>query len=284
MPSHVLCWAVALAAALAVSNPPSVGAAMASLTLVQAWSPDPTVHYAVNAVSWSLSCEMVFYLLFPFLLPVVWGGTLRRTWLVLGLVVTGSVLVALVAPLAEPRLTYWYVYLFPLDRLLEFVAGMAAARLVAQGSWPRWRWSSVAIWVLAAYVVSIHVPVSLRPVAVTLVPLVALVGSLARAEAAGGRSWLSRPPMVRLGEISFALYLVHQISSRCACSELVEIARRTGPCDSRIAPKRWIGMLASVNRLLNTMPKRSPEHALVVGLQFDLRGRQTRGQAGCKQG
>ena len=37
-----------------------------ALTLTQDWVPDPDIYYAINPVSWSLSCEAAFYLLFPF--------------------------------------------------------------------------------------------------------------------------------------------------------------------------------------------------------------------------
>jgi peptidoglycan/LPS O-acetylase OafA/YrhL len=49
----------------AAATPPVIG--LANLLLAQAWVPDPNVFLSVNGPSWSLSCELMFYLLFPLL-------------------------------------------------------------------------------------------------------------------------------------------------------------------------------------------------------------------------
>src|SRR4051812_40736450 len=46
---------------------PSVGTMVANLFVVQAWVPGSDLPLQMNQVTWSLSCEVFFYLLFPLL-------------------------------------------------------------------------------------------------------------------------------------------------------------------------------------------------------------------------
>ena len=64
VPLHVLTWAVAFGVIALEGSRVSVPVAAANLLLVHAFVPKQSVYYSMDAVSWSLSCELFFYALF----------------------------------------------------------------------------------------------------------------------------------------------------------------------------------------------------------------------------
>jgi peptidoglycan/LPS O-acetylase OafA/YrhL len=177
---------------------------LANLALVHSWWPEWM--QTGNTVSWSLACEAFFYLLFPLVIPAVRRLPARSLW------ATGALLavVIVVLPLASP----WFpstidYYSWPLTRLPEFLAGIVVGRLVRTGSW---RGPGVAVSALLAvvgYGVATRVGEPLSVAACTVIGFACLIAALARADVAGRRTPLSGAWSVKLGEVSFAFYLVH---------------------------------------------------------------------------
>lgn len=209
--------------------------AAASALLLHGWIPVPAVYFSFNAPSWSVSTEMFFYLLFPFLLR-----GFRRSWhwklvasLALGfalvLVAEGSGLPPYsVANLGRVTL-HGLTYINPLARLKEFVIGMAAClvyfRLRGRGPTGRTLWSIAEVVVIIAlpyavthageFRVRLLRTASSAPAMFVDQTLTALYFALVVLVFATGRgalsAMLSTRPLVLLGEISFSLYLLHQI-------------------------------------------------------------------------
>lgn len=217
-PVHALTFvvAVALGAAAVIDARGPGWSSMLNVTLLQAWSSDSDVIYGFNGVSWTLSCEAFFYALFPLLLPVA-----RR----LGGVVTvaagfGWLLVGMVAATAAGQ--SWLLVAFPAYRVGEFVVGMGLALWVQEGR--RGVSRGVALVFAAGSYGAVLVANRLtagelawRPwlVALGVLPAVAvLLVTFARSDVDGGGGWLARPSLVRLGQWSFALYMVHELLLR----------------------------------------------------------------------
>lgn len=219
VPLHLVTAAAALLLGFTIA--PSLGprpatggwpATIANAVLLSSWV--PTWSQAGDPVSWSLVCEAFFYALFPALALLAGRLRARGAWALL----VGAALGALAAALAIDTATL-DLSRVPLMRLPEFVAGVACGRLVQVRAWPRMR-SSVALLLLAVgWVIAGHAS---RPYAVALATLpgfVALIGALGEQQSYGGTGdafarWLSRPTLVRLGEWSFAFYLVHILVMR----------------------------------------------------------------------
>ncbi|MCX3061092.1 acyltransferase family protein [Streptomyces beihaiensis] len=224
-PNHVVTFVFALV--LYASASATLDRGLPNFLLLQAWIPRDDVFFSINNPSWSLSCELVFYLLFPVLHRlIVRIGARRLWWWATGVAVT-IVLLPLIAQLIPSGAAFgpnhansplhghsinqmWFVYIFPPTRVLDFALGILMARIVLSGKWPRLGVLPALALAVAAYVVSLRVPFLFSLNAVVVIPFALLIAAIAARDAQGvgtafgGRVW------VWLGEVSFAFYLVHQ--------------------------------------------------------------------------
>jgi peptidoglycan/LPS O-acetylase OafA/YrhL len=223
-PLHVLTMVVSMwVPMLGTSSPPSWSAVPFVLTLTQAWIPGSGFLSAFNGVSWSLSCEAFFYLLFPLLFLRLRGhqhlagvaGTVFAALIIIG---TGLSLYTSI-PLAN-----FLLGTMPLYRLGEFVLGICLALMMKRG----WRPSIsllVAIGLTALLAVGLLVISAMFTGKSGAVPVIyanfimmpgflALIAAAASRDISGKKSALSSKNLVRLGQWSFALYLVHELVIR----------------------------------------------------------------------
>lgn len=186
-----------------------VNSGVANLLAIHALFSGHLYTLGYNAVSWSISVELVFYALFPLLLV---GGRAIRVFAACALAV---LLLPEAAAAGLERAFPGFFHFHPLGRLLEFSAGMALHAV-----WRHWRpgerlatiMQIGAILLLLALVpASAAMPPHLRNL-LLLAPFGVLIlgfawdGPLTRL--------LSRPLPVLLGEASFALYMTHHMLFR----------------------------------------------------------------------
>jgi peptidoglycan/LPS O-acetylase OafA/YrhL len=188
--------------------------------LLQAWVPSQDIYFGLNTPSWSLSCEAFFYLCFPLLLRGLDRMSDRALWPA-AVCLAGAVWCMPLVTLGwSGSLAYWFIYVFPVTRMLEFCLGMVLARIVRRGQWigvPVW---AAGLLLIGVYAVVGYLPDTVGYVAATVVPLALLIPAVATADVAGRATIWRRPAMVRLGELSFAFYLVHQLAIRYAAKLL----------------------------------------------------------------
>lgn len=205
-PSHGVIWVLLLLVPLA-TRPFTAGQAALNVLLVQAWVPDAAFH--LNGVTWSLSCEASFYLLFPFALDALTRLRLTAAWLVVaGLLSLQGVLTLWVASWPDQGAWATVVFTNPLLRLPEFLVGVVAARHVVEGRRVGWG------WVTAPAAIVGFLGWHDRPDAdIWAVPVAALVVmTAARSDLAGaGLRVLRNRWLVVAGQVSFAFYLVHEL-------------------------------------------------------------------------
>ncbi|WBC15067.1 acyltransferase [Micromonospora sp. WMMA1998] len=240
-PNHVVTFLAALAVAAWFADPVPRLAALGNLFLVQAWIPFGGYFYSVNNVSWSLSCELAFYLCLPLAVP--WLRRARTGALRVVLVAAPLLILALWPgqQLVPEEQRWWFTQIFPVTRSFEFWMGAAAAELMRRN---RWRGPDLTVasllfvgtWVVAAFWVRAEFWAALLAVAYLLV-----ITGAARADVRGRWTpWRSRP-MVWLGEVSFAFYLVHVLV-------MVTVLRLTGDWGTGLPG--WRGPLAVLGFLL----------------------------------
>lgn len=213
-PLHILVALAVLAYLLWRGDPPPPQAIALNLALLHSWSPDPLVHYSMNGPSWSLSDELFFYALFPLLLRLD-RRTLARAFVGALVVIAAGATVAAVWSGGYSPMGDWLFYVFPLTRLLEFVAGILLCRVWRDGFGTAWASSAAEIGLALLVPVAMvavewfGVPLAFRYQLIFMPPMAALV--LVFAHGRGVLSRLLRDPRLRLlGEASFALYLVHR--------------------------------------------------------------------------
>ncbi len=211
-PVYVLAWLGGIALTVAEHGARDAKTLLATVLLLQAWVPHHEFYFRINLVAWSLSCEAFFYVCFPFILRALRrAGPRWRAGVAAGCVVTTCMAVPLVGEHLSSSTTSWFVDVFPLARLPEFVLGMVIGLAVRDG-WrlpvPRVAAGALAIGALAA---SYAVPFAFSKVAVTLVPLALLIVAASTAELAGRRGLLITRPLVRLGDWSYAFYMIHTL-------------------------------------------------------------------------
>ncbi|MFF1266180.1 acyltransferase family protein [Streptomyces anulatus] len=223
-PNHLVTFVVAIVLLTVTSTAVAFPETLANLFLVHAWVPDSGYVETANTVSWSLSVELLFYLSFPLLIKGVSRIGPAVLWYAAGGVVLVIMLMPLIAQMLLPdtpgfmfmKISWtqiWFVYVFPVARLLEFVLGMLLARIVLSGRWIGLGVIPPALLTIAAYVGAVlidHNPLY-NYVAITVIPLALLIPAAAASDARGRESLLSKRPMVWLGEISFAFYCVHYL-------------------------------------------------------------------------
>jgi peptidoglycan/LPS O-acetylase OafA/YrhL len=226
LPVHVATWALALV--LFHGGGWTIKEILTNLFLVQSWVPSSQYFYAVNGVSWSISDEAFFYALLPLMLIHV-----QRTWLssfLLCGLVTASIL--WIARWSTGDVRLWASYIFPLTRVVEFMAGVAAFQISrnVSGFWEKVSTPSATILefvALCAAALSMHLAtvfygtkgmVSLFGTAFTLwvysaasFPVFAVLILVFSAQAGMLSRALCFRPIVFMGEASFALYMTHKI-------------------------------------------------------------------------
>lgn len=219
-PNHITALAFTLVLVAFFTQLPALFPLLTQLLLVQAWVPSPEFIDIGNTPTWSLSADIAFYALFPLLLPLVRRVRPERLWYVAGGVAVLIVLVPVIAhalPDTPPKplwhtseSRYWFVYFFPVTRMLECVLGMLMARIVITGRWVGLRPLPAGVLLVAAYAITQQLPYLYRYAALMAVPVALLTASLAVADVAGRRTYLTGRIMSRLGELTFAFYLLHQ--------------------------------------------------------------------------
>ncbi|WP_432153014.1 acyltransferase family protein [Streptomyces tricolor] len=216
-PVHLATLAVALVMAYTLAHQarPTAKQTLANALLLHSWW--QPWWQTLNPVSWSLACEAFFYAAFP---PLI---LLLRRLGARGSAALGALSVAAVLVLAWADAHHWWthsVYSFPAARLPEFVLGAVTARLVLLG---RWRGpgleASLALAVIGYFLVPQVTP-GYSATVCTIAGFALLIPAAAVADLHGLPSLWRRRRMVRLGELSFAFYMIHLMVLRAATEVL----------------------------------------------------------------
>lgn len=210
-PVHLVTAAIALLMSLTLAHQtkPTLHQALANVLLLHSWW--RPWWQTLDPVSWSLACEAFFYAVFPLL--ALW---LRRLG-ARGSAVLAGVSVLAVLVLAWSDAHHWLgqpLYSFPAARLPEFVLGAAVARIVGLGQWrgpsPQ---ASLALAITGYFLVP-HVPAGYPATTCTLIGFALLIPAAAVADLRGLPSVWRHRRLVRLGELSFAFYMIHLLVLR----------------------------------------------------------------------
>jgi peptidoglycan/LPS O-acetylase OafA/YrhL len=220
-PNYVVAWVLAMVLFASAYTP--AWRAVTNLFMLQVWVPDFDTNFSVDPPGWSLGAEAVFYALFPVLLAFATRIRPERLkfWIsgLVVLVVAKPALSYLLFPdtpgiPGEASVSvsqYWFGYILPPVRVLDFALGILVARAVMAG---RWRnigmvWSGALL--VGGYVLAESTPYLYGQSAVFIVPAALLIAAAAIADNENRFTLFRNRAMTWLGEISFAFYLMHFI-------------------------------------------------------------------------
>lgn len=214
-PAHAFTWVLGVALVFWEVRGVFLQSSGVNLLLLQSWVPKQHWYYSVNVVSWSLSDEMFFYLLFPLLvlaLVRLAPQRARTAAVVLALAAVALQLLLYAGGSSHPDLRYYLMYVFPPTRLLEFALGALLARSFS--TLPQLPLRAAVALAGTAILAASALPEPLRWVCITVIPFALVIVAAAQADVAGRRTVWSTRPAVLLGTWSYAFYLVHQLVTR----------------------------------------------------------------------
>lgn len=193
---------------------------ISNVTLTQAFAPRHDWYYGFNAPSWSLSVELLFYTIFPFLV------TTRTRVLATLVVVVISAKVGL-GFIVDAKNTEFVQYVFPPLRTADFVIGILLHRLFERAGVILTSYATVmqvaAVGLLAIFVgLSTVIPEWVRFDIYYIAPMSLLVFVFAFNTGRFAQA-ISGQAMILLGEASFALYMVHYLVIRYGETVLARI-------------------------------------------------------------
>ncbi len=219
-PLHWLCIIAVMPLALLSFSWVDVPKLFLNAALLQTWIPINKVYFSFNWVSWYLADTMFFAVVFPFLLKWIVGASPKGRCVIAILMTIVYILVAVTIP--EEKY-HAILYISPYMRLMDFVLGIFLALSyfkIKDQSLIKWNstlcqivvFSLIALLVVESCLLSenarLFAPVYWIPVAALI-----LIASLSERNG-GGQNLLQNKYLLRLGELSFMIFMIHQIILR----------------------------------------------------------------------
>jgi peptidoglycan/LPS O-acetylase OafA/YrhL len=221
-PLHWLCLFGVVPLALVSFEVHQIPIFIANATLLQSWIPIQKVYFSFNWVSWYLADTIFFAVMFPLLFKLIARMSTRIRAAIAVLLATIYATVAILLPGDKYHAV---LYISPYMRLFDFILGIYLALLFMKikEQPTKWRYGNVigqfGIFALILLLViescllpedaTLFAPVYWIPVAL-LILLASLVGRT------GGGILLENKYIYRLGELSFIVFMTHQIVLRYA--------------------------------------------------------------------
>ncbi|WP_158795339.1 acyltransferase [Pedobacter sp. L105] len=189
-----------------------IAVSIAHLFMLQSYMPYRVFYFDFNGVAWSISDEMFFYLLFPFLVSIFYISRQKK------LIIPYVMLLGVVLILCPKDLYYSLIYISPFFRLIDFIWGMLLFGLYTKLKDQKWSGlkatlieiSSILLFILF-YINHNQIDQLYRYSVYYWLPMlnVIVVFSL-------NKGWISRilsnRIFVLLGEISFSFYMIHALT------------------------------------------------------------------------
>jgi len=245
-PAHAFCTLMLLACIPyqreLLESASNVYTLILNLLMLHAAVPIPDVYFSFNAVSWSISTEIFFYMAFPLLL--LWFSSTPVLKLCAAIAFGGLFAYALdalgVVYYAADKLnqisSHGLVYISPVSRIQEFMLGIVCQRLLSGAQLDAVKKGPATVLEILAILSIIFVTPFLSSSASVIVGashialseffrhssmallFAAVITCFYMDKGIVSRA-LSWRPLVFLGEISFSVYLIHQVVIRLTTQE-----------------------------------------------------------------
>lgn len=182
---------------------------LTNILLMQSWIPKEDYYFSLNGVSWSLSDELFFYLMF---IPLIYTSITKKVITAIS-IITLLLTIYFLKIIQTEELNHWLYYIFPVSRLVEFICGM-----IIYACWKNSRQQTVDSLLflislsplLIAIYYSNNINNSLRYSLYYLLPMVIFFTSCIYLRNGVIHTILSSKTLELLGKSSFIFYLIHQ--------------------------------------------------------------------------
>ncbi len=188
--------------------------------LLQTWIPIKEIYFSFNAVSWYLADTMFFAIVFPIVFKWISNTSSKGR---VALATALAVIYVIVALLIPEEKYHAVLYISPYMRLMDFVLGiyLALGYMKLRERPVRSKNRVISQIVVALLIVFLVLESCLLSETLTLfapvywipVALLILIASLSE-QIGGGREWLLNRWLQCVGEMSFIIFMVHQIILR----------------------------------------------------------------------
>lgn len=188
--------------------------------LLQSFIPKSDYYFSFNPVSWSISCEMFFYLSFCLLV------NLKTKHLALLLCIVQAVNVYFLIKPPESISLHWLFYINPFFRISDFIIGVLVCRaFLAKSYTPRvsvcslMELGSIIFLLLTIYIATNFVPYMNVKYDLLYIPSMTLIVVAFAFNGGVISHMLSNKYFILLGEASFSFYMFHWM----IVSKLIEV-------------------------------------------------------------
>lgn len=220
-PLHLLCLLAFVVINIKSMDAEALVRLLPNLLLIQSWLPSADYYFSGNAVSWFLSDILLCYAVFPFVCRAIRRMTpaaLTFTW--------AAVLMAYSLLLCNvtDAMTNTFIYVFPPVRTVDFALGITIWRVA---EWTKRHRPDIAenrlainaaeLAVFAALAATLaahpYVNLQIRTACLFWPVCAAVILLFAGERQGGGVAWLLRhKPLIWLGNITFPMFMVHQMA------------------------------------------------------------------------
>jgi peptidoglycan/LPS O-acetylase OafA/YrhL len=189
--------------------------AITNIALIHSFIPFGNVSF--NGVSWSLSDEMFFYLLFPFIIYYGFKLSLVNLLKLIGATWIITLVLALYIP-SDGSFSQWFFYFFPGTRIIEFLGGMILGafflKVSSNSNNSFFLFSCLEIISLTIFIsmviISPQFTQNLR-YGLIFIPSILLIIFVFAFQKGFLSKLLSNKIFVYLGNISFSFYMIHNL-------------------------------------------------------------------------
>jgi len=199
-------------------KPFDLGILLLSVPLIQGWWLAPAILFSGNPAAWTLTCEFFFYSLHPVFQRIFRWWNAKTVFISLCLMFGAMVAIKASCFISEGQGCISLP--LPIERLPEFLLGMGIGVLARQGKLLKLSpWIPLTALGLLFVFLTLGSQWGIAPGVMTLsnvfaneatlLLMVVIIACVAQRDIAGKRSGFGSKWLVKLGELSFAFYLVH---------------------------------------------------------------------------
>lgn len=218
-PLHWLCLFTVLPLALWNFNWIDIPVFFINAVLLQTWIPVQGIYFSFNSVSWYLANTIFFAALFPFVFRWISGASPKGKGII---AVFMGIFYILVASLIPEDKHHAVLYISPYMRIMDFVLGiyLAIGYLKIKEITLIKRNITLCQVITGSLIAILVVESCLLPddarlfAPVYWIPISALILIVSLTEKMGGQIILYHKYLQKLGELSFIIFMIHQIILR----------------------------------------------------------------------